>query len=91
MALVFQRHNSPMITIPYEFLCMKRPRLDLVVNDLHRIVIVFLFIFRANVAYFPTSKVFTFDDIVSLPVSMTTGNENLKFKTLLFYLFLSHE
>ncbi|CAF4036975.1 unnamed protein product [Adineta steineri] len=54
MALVYQRYNAPSVTIPYEFMCMKRP--------------------RANVAYYPTSKIFTFPDIISLSTVMTSAS-----------------
>ncbi|UJR30625.1 hypothetical protein I4U23_018150 [Adineta vaga] len=50
MNLVYQRYNPSVISIPHEFLCMKRA--------------------RANVAYYPASKIFVFPDIISLSTSM---------------------
>ncbi|CAF0916171.1 unnamed protein product [Rotaria sp. Silwood1] len=60
MALVYQRYNSPSITIPYELICMKRA--------------------RANVAYYPASKIFAFTDIISLSTAIVSV---LNYATLL--------
>ncbi|CAF2512453.1 unnamed protein product [Rotaria sp. Silwood2] len=52
MTLVYQRYNSPSITIPYELICMKRS--------------------RANATYNSASKIFAFNDIISLSTSVVS-------------------